>query len=148
MALMGGLNHICVARLKATWEKVPAKAMQDFTKYSTLFELSKNYKNYREAIKACKPPLIPYLALFPKDLMAIEEAPTFLEGNLVNFNKLRQLTKLIKYISHIQQPLYVHIQDPVLHNYLQNKLGGSQGLLTEAEMTALSNKIQPFSFKV
>ena len=29
-----------------------------------LFEMSRNYKNYRETVKACKPPVIPYLGIF------------------------------------------------------------------------------------
>lgn len=111
--------------------------MQDFQKMSTLFEMGKNYKNYREAVKACKPPVIPYLgmnptrrydsailtlfsALIPKDLIAIEEGnQTILDNSLINFHKLRLLAKLVKYVSQIQQPLYIHPQDPGLHEYLR-----------------------------
>lgn len=145
-ALIGGLSHSSVSRLKTTWEKLPAKVMQDFNRMTTLFEMGKNYKNYREAVKVCKPPVIPYLALIPKDLIAIEEGnPTILDNGLINFHKLRLLAKLVKYVSQIQQPLYVHPQDPVLQDYLRNKLGGSKGLLTEKEMVTMSTAIQPLA---
>ena len=32
-----------------------------------------NHMLCREALKSCKPPAIPYLGLFPKDLTAVEE---------------------------------------------------------------------------
>jgi len=143
-ALIGGLSHSSISRLKTTWEKVPQKVMQDFQKMMTLFDMGKNYKNYREAVKSCKPPVIPYLALIPKDLIAIEEGnPTILDNGLINFHKLRLLAKLVKYVSQIQQPLYLYPPDPILQDYLRNKLGGPQGLLAEREMMTMSAGIQP-----
>lgn len=62
-----------IARLKSSWEKLPAKSNQDYEKLLVASDMSHNYKHYREALKECKPPAIPYLGLFPKDLIAVEE---------------------------------------------------------------------------
>ena len=56
-------------------------------------------------------------------MIAIEEGnPTILETGLINFHKLRLLAKLVKYVSQIQQPLYVHPNsnsDAILNEYLR-----------------------------
>lgn len=39
-----------------------------------------------------QPPLLPYLALTMNDLICVSEgAPTYLEGNLINFTKMRRV---------------------------------------------------------
>lgn len=120
-ALIGGLNHSSISRLKSSWEKVPSKSMQDYEKLLSLFDMGHNYKNYREALKACKPPAIPYLGLFPKDLIAVEEGNDnrTLDG-LINFEKFRLLAKQVKKIEAFQHPLFSAKIIPKINAYLKN----------------------------
>eukprot|EP00026_Physarum_polycephalum_P000460 Phypoly_transcript_00461.p1 GENE.Phypoly_transcript_00461~~Phypoly_transcript_00461.p1 ORF type:complete len:1571 (+),score=342.16 Phypoly_transcript_00461:421-4713(+) len=120
-ALIGGLNHSSISRLKTSWEKVPSKSIQDYERLLTLFDMSLNYKNYREALKMCKPPAIPYLGLFPKDLTAVEEGNEnhTLDG-LINFEKFRLLSKQVKKIEAFQHPLFSAKIIPKINAYLKN----------------------------
>lgn len=120
-ALIGGLNHSSISRLKSSWEKVPSKSLQDYERLLNLFDMSLNYKNYREALKSCKPPAIPYLGLFPKDLTAVEEGNENLTlDGLINFEKFRLLSKQIKKIEAFQHPLFSAKIIPKINAYLKN----------------------------
>eukprot|EP00026_Physarum_polycephalum_P003010 Phypoly_transcript_03019.p1 GENE.Phypoly_transcript_03019~~Phypoly_transcript_03019.p1 ORF type:complete len:661 (+),score=83.28 Phypoly_transcript_03019:571-2553(+) len=146
-SLIEGLKHSSISRLLSMWKKVPAEVMQDFDKMTKLFDHSNNSKNYRTAVKDCKPPTIPVLEMLAKDLIAIEEGYITMQKGLINFHKLQLLTKLVKYVLQMQQTVYKHLpgtQDwPLLNDYLHNKLGGSAGLLVEHEMMSRSIVIQP-----
>lgn len=82
--------------------------------------MSYNYKNYRTALQTASAPIIPYLGLFPKDITTLEESPTVLPGELVNFGKLRDLWAIIHQMSKYVSIKYRVEKDPVLFTYFHN----------------------------
>ncbi|EGC30951.1 hypothetical protein DICPUDRAFT_40694, partial [Dictyostelium purpureum] len=140
-AILCGLNNSAVSRLKLTWEKITNKVNQDYDRLESLFDLSMNYKNYREEIKTTKAKIIPYLGVFTKDLIAIEEGnDTFTSNKLINTEKFRLLYGTIKRIQSYQQPLFnIKASEPI-KLYLRNI---SQNLLDEKELHSISLRLEP-----
>jgi hypothetical protein len=97
-------------------QKVPSKEMKIFKKQMTLTDTEKNNLVYRHALRRAKPPLVPYVALFSKDLFSLEEGvPTTLSAeedatiSLINFDKLRLLYQLLKEFRQLQQTPYSNL---------------------------------------
>ena len=63
MAFVAGLNNPCVTRLKWTRQRVRKRRLDDLANLEKLMNMESAYHNYREAIKACTPPCIPYLCV-------------------------------------------------------------------------------------
>ncbi|KAM9974759.1 hypothetical protein ACTFIW_008225 [Dictyostelium discoideum] len=140
-AIVGGLNHSSISRLKLTWERLSTKVTQDYDRLLSLFDLSMNYKNYRDEIKSTKAKIIPYLGLFPKDLIAIEEGnDNFTNNNLINTEKFRLLYQTIKKIQSYQQPLFTFKSSEPIKQFLKNI---SNALSEEKDFHSISHKLEP-----
>ncbi|PRP77868.1 hypothetical protein PROFUN_08542 [Planoprotostelium fungivorum] len=138
-AIIAGLNYSAISRLVQTWEKVGRKYMVKYNRLCSLFEMTHNFKNYRDAIQAHgDKPMIPYLGLIPKDLTALEELPTFTSDNLVNFEKMRKLHRTLKVIRDAQQRQYNVPIEPELVTYLKHL-----SLLSKEEAFGLSLQREP-----
>lgn len=120
-AILGGLNSFAVNRLKLTWEKMPRKEVKTLGKMQALFSMEKNYKTYRDKLKDSKPPFVPYLALYSKDLFGLEEnTENETATGLVNFAKLRKLYNTITSIQNYQNSMYNLKINTVIQEYLNN----------------------------
>jgi hypothetical protein len=74
---------------------------QEFKKYEkirTLMSRERSFAQYRNHLKTCSPPCMPYMGVYLTDLVFIDEGnPTFLEnGNLVNFEKSYLVARVIQ----------------------------------------------------
>jgi len=118
-AIIGALNNPAIDRLKATWEKVNKKTMSKFRKMMTLFDMTYNSKNYREALKATKPPAVPYLAIVPKDLTSAEEIDSYVENGLCNFDKVRTVYRIVSEVQTFQKESYPFKASPDFQNRLK-----------------------------
>ncbi|KAL6049434.1 putative Smooth muscle caldesmon [Balamuthia mandrillaris] len=137
-ALLAGLNNTAISRLKQSWEKIPKKVMKKYHNLMTLVDTDKNYQTYRQTLVKTKPPLVPYLALFSKDLFSVEEGnPTMLEDEMVNFEKMRMLHKIAQDFAsyQVQYPIPM---DPMLRAYLK----GTEPL-SEKELYDMSYRYEP-----
>jgi len=97
-ALLSGLDHSSVRRLKSTWEKVPAKYVKIFEDLKLLMDPSSNMSRYRNLFNGERayPPLIPFFPVIKKDLTFIHLGnETYVDG-LVNFEKLRMIAKEVR----------------------------------------------------
>ncbi|QQP56524.1 Rap guanine nucleotide exchange factor 2like [Caligus rogercresseyi] len=72
-AIISGLGHASVSRLKATWEKLPAKYLRIFHEMQQLMDP-----------KDTQPPIIPFYPIVKKDLTFIHLANDSVIDNLVN----------------------------------------------------------------
>ena len=116
-AIISGLGHAAVSRLKSSWEKLPSKYIRLFADMQQLMDPSRNMSRFVWEIEqecgmilmnACifvhryrnlvngenvQPPIIPFYPVVKKDLTFIHLAnDTTVEG-LVNFEKLRMIAK-------------------------------------------------------
>ena len=60
LAILQGLDHLTVARLKDTWEKVPNKYKKILEDLRILLDTSKNMLKYRQVLKSefIQPPIV------------------------------------------------------------------------------------------
>ncbi|MCP3666027.1 MAG: hypothetical protein GY696_26610, partial [Gammaproteobacteria bacterium] len=69
-AIISGLGHGSVSRLKSTWEKVQGKYQRLFTEMQQLMDPSRNMSRYRNLVNSenVQPPIIPFYPVVKKDL--------------------------------------------------------------------------------
>eukprot|EP01117_Protostelium_nocturnum_P010546 TRINITY_DN3793_c0_g1_i1.p1 TRINITY_DN3793_c0_g1~~TRINITY_DN3793_c0_g1_i1.p1 ORF type:complete len:1011 (+),score=411.60 TRINITY_DN3793_c0_g1_i1:290-3322(+) len=137
-SVIAGLSISSVARLKQTWARVPKPLMAKFVKLIELFDMTKNYKNYREDVAKVSPPLVPYIVLYPKYLFGIEENnPGVIEG-LINVTKYRLIYQQMLEIENYQKDPFPFENNVKIARQLANlKPFDSERLFT------LSNKLEP-----
>ncbi|XP_030069545.1 RAS guanyl-releasing protein 1 [Microcaecilia unicolor] len=98
MAVIGGLCHSSISRLKETSVHVPHEANKVLNEMTELLSSSRNYDNYRRVWSECSSFKIPILGVHLKDLISLHEAlPNYLEDKILNVPKL--------------YALYIHIND-------------------------------------
>jgi len=125
-AIVAGLNNAAVSRLAKTWEKVPKKVRQRYEVLERLFEMTNNFASYRTAYHLAQLPKVPYLMIFPKDLIGIEENnPTTIQPDdkkteMINFTKMRLLWNVFSDIRRTQQAVYPFKNIPKLHVKIMN----------------------------
>jgi len=130
-AVIAGLGNSSVERLKQTWALVEKDVLAKHKNLQNVFDMTKNYLNYRTLLQASSPPLVPYLGLYPKDLFAVEEnVPTKNDQGLISLPKLRKLHEIIKPLLEFQAGKnYVIKTEPLVHRYLKSlKVMGSEDI--------------------
>ncbi len=125
MELLAGLNHVSVTRLKRTWAELPARAQQQLAELNALMDTQHNYKPYRELLAARRLPALPYLGIYLRDLVFIEEGnPDLLPPHdgarpaLINFEKLMMLAQTLAQLARYQSVRYAFPVLPDAHKYL------------------------------
>ena len=137
-ALVAGMKLSPISRLKLTWAGLNRKIQVKWERLEELFSIEGNHKNYREALQTSTPPLIPYLGLYSKDLIQIEDPIPLLissskgsggaggpgagsvlhAGSLINLAKLRLLWDIVRKISKFQETSYRFSYDQSIVHYL------------------------------
>ncbi|TSO98561.1 Rap guanine nucleotide exchange factor 2 [Bagarius yarrelli] len=74
-AIISGLNLAPVSRLRATWERLPAKYEKLQTELQEVFDPSRNMAKYRNLLNKhnLQPPIIPLFPVIKKDLTFLHE---------------------------------------------------------------------------
>jgi hypothetical protein len=147
-AVITTFNHLCIKRLKRTWEKVKEYAKNKQKELSNLCSILKNfeniknefleYKNNIKDINEVQEGCIPYLAPYLKDLAFLEEGHKYLnENKLINIHKIIFVGKIIKNIKDSQ--MFVYSYKPV---YCLSILSDPDPL-DDDELTDLSEHLEP-----
>ncbi|KRY65868.1 Rap guanine nucleotide exchange factor, partial [Trichinella pseudospiralis] len=108
-AIISGLEKPCVRRLHNTWDKISSKYMKMLDNLQSLLDPSRNMSKYRQhlADTSNDPPVIPLLPVLKKDLTFLHECnPTWCDGGMVNFEKLRMVAKEIRFITKLASAPY------------------------------------------
>jgi hypothetical protein len=69
MAIISGLNHSAVQRMKKTWRALPEKYQKDLAHFEAELSFSQSFKRYRELLADAvenQKPCIPFLAVHTK----------------------------------------------------------------------------------
>ena len=144
-AILAGLSMTPVQRLKQTWKKVHKRTMTRYGKLNVLFQMEGNYKNMKDALVIAlqsDEPVVPYLGLYSKYLLAIETAaPTFTEkgGSVINFQKMRQIFAQTREMLTFQKKRY---QFPA-HDKLLAELQAPFVTMSDDELYEASLLIEP-----
>lgn len=138
-AILSGLGHGAVARLKGTWDKLPTKYHKIFQDMQEIMDPSRNMCRYRTLVTRLHPPLIPFYPVVRKDLTFIHYGNDTLVDNLVNFEKLRMVSKEVRSLMNMCSQPYVFPSSSLLSQQQQSlessvsasavalALGGSSG---------------------
>lgn len=99
-AIIGGLGHGAVSRLRNTWDKLPNKYQKMFHDLQELMNPSRNMAKYRTLISPenTQPPMLPFFPVIKKDLTFIHLGNDSVVDDLINFEKLRMIAKEIRHI--------------------------------------------------
>ncbi|XP_044781165.1 RAS guanyl-releasing protein 1 isoform X5 [Bubalus bubalis] len=152
MAVIGGLCHSSISRLKETSSHVPHEINKVLGEMTELLSSCRNYDNYRRAYGECTDFKIPILGVHLKDLISLYEAmPDYLEEGKVNVHKLLALYNHIHELVQLQEvppPLeankdLVHLLTSVFKNYDHDQ----DGYISQEEFEKIAASF-PFSFCV
>ncbi|KAJ3343957.1 hypothetical protein HDU93_005240 [Gonapodya sp. JEL0774] len=127
MAVRAALNAAPVARMKVTWELLAAKHKSAFEKIEKATDSSKNFAEYRTALRSLVPPALPFLGIALSDLtFAYEGNPDFRgpHENLINFDKFHRVADIINGLRRFQRPYNLR-PVPEIATWIENRL--SQG---------------------
>ncbi|XP_041033464.1 ras guanyl-releasing protein 3 isoform X3 [Carcharodon carcharias] len=92
MAVVGGLSHSAISRLKETCSHLAPEVTKVWNEMTELVSSNGNYCNYRKAFAECEGFKIPILGVHLKDLIAVHVAfPDWIDDNKVNIVKMQQL---------------------------------------------------------
>jgi len=135
-AILSGLEHLTVTRLKDTWDKVSTKYKKLLDELKELMDPSFNMNKYRHLIKteSTTPPIIPFFPLCQKDLYCIKEQGDTNVDGLVNFDKMRKLAKAIRSIVQLAASSYdlTALRDvPTAHTVIFSMFGCTNQSLIE-----------------
>ncbi|XP_040905078.1 ras guanyl-releasing protein 3 [Toxotes jaculatrix] len=93
MAVVGGLSHSSISRLKETQSYLAPEVVKIWSEMTELVSSSNNYSCYRKAFSECQGFKIPILGVHLKDLIAVHVVfPDWVDNsNKVNLVKMNQL---------------------------------------------------------
>ena len=107
-AIISGLNHSCVDRLRNTWEKVPNKYAKTYNDLGELMNPSRNMAKYRNLVNSenVQPPMLPFFPIAKKDLTFIHLGNDSYVDGLVNFEKFRLIARETRHICNMASAKY------------------------------------------
>ncbi|XP_065171530.1 rap guanine nucleotide exchange factor 6-like isoform X3 [Atheta coriaria] len=102
-AIISGLGHGAVSRLRQSWDKLPTKYQRIFSELQQLMDPSRNMSKYRQLVNSeqNQPPIIPFYPVVKKDLTFIHLGNDSNVEGLINFEKLRMIAKEVRTLSNM-----------------------------------------------
>ncbi|KAI8929331.1 ras guanine nucleotide exchange factor domain-containing protein [Entophlyctis helioformis] len=104
MAVIAGINNSAVARLKQTRQHVlDRQGFAEFADLERLMSSEKSFAHYRTALKQSSLPCVPYLGVFLRDLLYIDEAnKDYKADGTVNLHKFVLMGDVVLMIRNFQ----------------------------------------------
>jgi hypothetical protein len=99
MEIVSGLNNAAIQRLDYLWKSISERCRQNFEKLDALMSPDHNFASYREELKARQYPILPYFALYLRDITFANTAHSpYLNGefNVEWMNLFNSLVKEIR----------------------------------------------------
>ncbi|KAI1841344.1 hypothetical protein JX266_012498 [Neoarthrinium moseri] len=123
-SIISALGTAPIARLKRTWDQVPARTQATLETMRRLMASTKNFGEYREALHAANPPCIPFFGVYLTDLTFIEDGiPSIIKKtNLINFAKRAKTAEVIRDIQQYQNAPYSLQPVPDLQDYILSNM--------------------------
>ncbi|XP_053253743.1 RAS guanyl-releasing protein 4 [Podarcis raffonei] len=104
MAIVGGLCHSAIARLKDTHALLPSEITKTLSEMTVLLSSCGNYRTYRRVYADCDGFKIPIVGVHLKDLVTLHEAmPDHVDGGRLNLSKLQSLYEPARELRVLQQ---------------------------------------------
>jgi len=145
-AIVSCLNFAGIHRLKLTWKALPERYLEILASLNTLCCVESHYLPYKKLISTLKPPLVPYLGVFLRDLTFLEVGnPTYLneEKGIINFDKFRMLAAVLADVQAFQSVPYEFEALPSIQMALRHSLI----TLDPDQLYNLSRIVEPSTIK-
>eukprot|EP01137_Pigoraptor_chileana_P030546 Opistho-2@17179 len=120
-AVMGGLSFPPIRRMKAAWEMLSEKTLRAKERVEKIMNPSRNMRSYRDAIAAVPKgtAAIPFLPVYMKDLVFINDGnPKLIEG-MINFEKLTMLANVVQRLVEFRSSPYPIVRVTHVMSYLE-----------------------------
>eukprot|EP01117_Protostelium_nocturnum_P018383 TRINITY_DN7676_c0_g2_i1.p1 TRINITY_DN7676_c0_g2~~TRINITY_DN7676_c0_g2_i1.p1 ORF type:complete len:700 (-),score=223.87 TRINITY_DN7676_c0_g2_i1:205-2304(-) len=149
MAIMTGLMHSSISRLRRRWDKISSASSKVFTSLEEYVCMEKNYSALRAATKKATPPIVPFLGVWMQDLVFIDENPTKLKDDHINFDKMEMISDVIERIKYCSKSKYHLMPSPSIQkllypeNVLNSKSLFDKSLELEPRNTPVLNTSAP-----
>ncbi|KAI1430814.1 ras GEF [Xylaria sp. CBS 124048] len=127
-SIISALGTAPIARLKRTWDQVPARTTTAVLEsMRRLMASTKNFGEYREALHAANPPCIPFFGVYLTDLTFIEDGiPSIIKKtNMINFAKRAKTAEVIRDIQQYQNSPYSLQPVPELQDYILSNMAAA-----------------------
>lgn len=141
MAVLMGFEDTSVYRLKETKQQIKIKYTNILKDLNKLMSPEDSHGMYRKRIANTKPPCIPYIGVYLKDLTYIESTPSERVKNGVQgfrFNRNLQVYGIINTIKTFQESTYNFPSNKELNSLLEEL-----AQLSDEECYKLSLKLEP-----
>ncbi|KAI1116213.1 ras GEF [Nemania sp. NC0429] len=126
-SIISALGTAPIARLKRTWDQVPARTGATLDSMRRLMASTKNFGEYREALHIANPPCIPFFGVYLTDLTFIEDGiPSIMKKtNMINFAKRAKTAEVIRDIQQYQNAPYSLQPVPELQDYILSNMAAA-----------------------
>ncbi|KAI2637499.1 ras GEF [Xylaria nigripes] len=127
-SIISALNTAPIARLKRTWDQVPARTtIAILENMRRLMASTRNFGEYREALHVANPPCIPFFGVYLTDLTFIEDGiPSIMKKtNMINFAKRAKTAEVIRDIQQYQNAPYSLQPVPELQDYILSHMSAA-----------------------
>ncbi|KAI1757732.1 ras GEF [Xylaria castorea] len=123
-SIISAMTTAPIARLKRTWDQVPARTNTVLESMRRLMASTKNFGEYRESLHAANPPCIPFFGVYLTDLTFIEDGiPSIMKKtNMINFAKRAKTAEVIRDIQQYQNAPYSLQPVPELQDYILSNM--------------------------
>lgn len=141
MAVLMGLGDASIYRLKSLKKMVKPKYLQALEEMNKLMSPENSYQAYRKVLANTKPPCIPYIGIYLRDLTYIESTPFIKNRNgehEIRFNKSLRLYGVIEMIKNYQDSSYIFPSVKPLNRMLHE-----MPIMTDEECFERSLLIEP-----
>jgi son of sevenless-like protein len=137
--IVAALNNAAVHRLKRTKEDLPSRTVTLLSKLEKLISREGSCRNLREALHQATPPCVPYLGMYLSDLTFVDEGnKDKVRDGMINFNKCRLLSHVIREVQIYQQTPYSFSVDEQVQSMLVDCDG-----VSDDELFARSLELEP-----
>eukprot|EP00834_Sanchytrium_tribonematis_P002125 NODE_59_length_28102_cov_0.971110.p22 type:complete len:147 gc:universal NODE_59_length_28102_cov_0.971110:6420-6860(+) len=106
MAMILALNSAAVSRCKISWEQIKPGKKKQLEEVEQIMNMDGNYKAYREIYNTKLKSgefFIPFLGLFLKDLVFLNDGNPKKIHNLINFSKLTMFRQKLEELEKFQK---------------------------------------------
>ncbi|KAI8893365.1 ras guanine nucleotide exchange factor domain-containing protein [Globomyces pollinis-pini] len=143
LAIQSAFNSSTISRLKKTWELLSNKTRNLFESLRRSTDHSRNFADYRAALKRSNLPALPFLGLFLTDLTFTDDGNPDLRNNgkLINFDKYARTAKVITDLQKYQVP-YAITEVPEIQDYLIQSIN-DRGTRDVQDLYELSLRLEP-----
>lgn len=120
-SIMMGLMHRSVSRMSKTLKhafRTNSERKAKAEKLNQLCDIADDFHNYRKFVSNIKVRCIPFIGVYQKDLIYVQETYPSKIGNLINFKKCHECCKLISIIQNYQKNIYNFDEVPKVQQLL------------------------------